>query len=71
MCVPLSLPPPSLVGGRDEREARMGVENVVRRVKEGGQGREREEEGKRRGGKEKRREREEEAKRRGERKVRG
>ena len=55
MCVLLSLPPPSLVGGRDEREARMGVENVVRRVKEGGQGREREEE----------------AKRRGERKVRG
>ena len=41
----------------------MGVENVVRRVKEGGQGREREEEGKRRGGKEKRRQRGEEGER--------
>ena len=66
MCGPLSPPPPSLVGGRDEREARMGMESVVRRVK-GGQGREREEEGE----KEKRREREEEGERRGGREVRG
>ena len=52
MCGPLSPPPPSLVGGRDEREARMGMENVVRKGE---------------GGREKRRERGEEGEEEGER----